>query len=169
MTLVSEESAKSKAAKEVIKSLTAQVILIVLVLLCLPSYTVAAVSYSLQINIIAINISMNFLHANGILVLVWFYQLHSTRRHIFPIATTAMALCHQITHSKNMYIYLIQEKFVYFVPSLSKYWYEQSANFLWLFDRYFFLWWLLHVFSAVACLAQGYGWETTTRSGSLWW
>ena len=70
MTLVSEESAKSKAAKEVIKSLTAQVILIVLVLLCLPSYTVAAVSYSLQINIIAINISMIFLHANGILVLV---------------------------------------------------------------------------------------------------
>jgi len=70
MTLVSEESAKSKAAKEVIKSLTAQVILIVLVLLCLPSYTVTAVSYSLQINIIAINISMNFLHANGILVLV---------------------------------------------------------------------------------------------------
>jgi len=50
MTLVSEESAKSKAAKEVIKSLTGQVILIVLVLLYLLSYIDAV--------------------ANGILVLV---------------------------------------------------------------------------------------------------
>jgi hypothetical protein len=34
MTLVAEESAKSKAAKEVIKSLTAQVMLLGLVLNC---------------------------------------------------------------------------------------------------------------------------------------
>jgi hypothetical protein len=52
MTMVSEESAKSKAAKEVIKSLTAQVILIG-EFSCLSSYpqiyTVVFLWYSLQI------------------------------------------------------------------------------------------------------------------------
>jgi hypothetical protein len=66
MTLVSEESAKSKAAKEVIKSLTAQVILTGLVILSVPSYTAAFLSDSLRITIT--RLPRYFLDANLLVV-----------------------------------------------------------------------------------------------------